>query len=280
MLPINFHKTFLPERRLLAALLEYAALGGEGSYQEISQATSIPMGRSTGKVPAILDYARGMNLVTLGRSSGSGKKKPRLTGFGQAVYTGDRHLGRPLVQWLAHMHLCLPRGGAAAWHLVFVSGRASLGSRFSAAQVEQYLVEHFGPGRSRTGPLLRTYLEDAALGRAGVLSQRQGEVVRCRAPLDVQCALPYAAFVLELWERFFSGRGQITVDELVAETGWPDICLWSCQELEQALEWMEQSGLLALDRQRRPWILEKRATATEAWQELGRWLEEAAPAGG
>ena len=65
MLPLNFHKTFIPERRLIAALLEYAALNKQGSYQDIASETSIPMGKSSGKVPAILDYARGMGLVEL-----------------------------------------------------------------------------------------------------------------------------------------------------------------------------------------------------------------------
>ena len=45
MLPINFHKTFVPERRLIGELLHYAALGKEGDYQEISSETGIPMGK-------------------------------------------------------------------------------------------------------------------------------------------------------------------------------------------------------------------------------------------
>ena len=53
MLPINFHKTFTPERHLLSALVEYAALGKEGNFREISVATGIPR-RIVGKVPAIL----------------------------------------------------------------------------------------------------------------------------------------------------------------------------------------------------------------------------------
>ena len=36
MLPINFHKTFIPERHFIAALLDYAALGKAGTLQEIS----------------------------------------------------------------------------------------------------------------------------------------------------------------------------------------------------------------------------------------------------
>ena len=48
MLPINFHKTFTPERHLLSALVEYAALGKEGNFREISVATGI-YGRIVGQ---------------------------------------------------------------------------------------------------------------------------------------------------------------------------------------------------------------------------------------
>jgi hypothetical protein len=58
MLPLNFHKTFIPERRLIAALLEYAALNKQGDYQNISKETGIPMGKSSGKVPAIYGIAQ------------------------------------------------------------------------------------------------------------------------------------------------------------------------------------------------------------------------------
>ena len=52
MLSLSFHLTFAPERRYLAALLEYAALGKSGSMREMADDTGIPMGESTGKLPA------------------------------------------------------------------------------------------------------------------------------------------------------------------------------------------------------------------------------------
>jgi hypothetical protein len=95
MLPLNFHKTFIPERRLIAALLEYAALNKQGDYQNISKETGIPMGKSSGKVPAILDYARGMGLLILENEQAGSIKKPVLTSFGKVVYLEDKFLGTP-----------------------------------------------------------------------------------------------------------------------------------------------------------------------------------------
>jgi hypothetical protein len=128
MLPINFHKTFTPERHLLSALVEYAALGKEGNFREISVATGIPMGESSGKVPAILDYGRGMGLIELVEPSARGAKKPILTTFGRTIYLEDRTLSEELTQWLLHMKLCRNNMGAAAWNMVFAEGRNILGS--------------------------------------------------------------------------------------------------------------------------------------------------------
>jgi len=64
-LPRNFHKTFKPERQYITAMLRFAASGQEGNCQFIAASTGIPTGSSSGKVPAILDYCRGMGLIRL-----------------------------------------------------------------------------------------------------------------------------------------------------------------------------------------------------------------------
>jgi hypothetical protein len=131
MLPLNFHKTFIPERRLIAALLEYAALNKQGDYQNISKETGIPMGKSSGKVPAILDYARGMGLLILENEQAGSIKKPVLTSFGKVVYLEDKFLGEKMLQWLVHMNLCRNDIGAKTWHEVFAKGRSILGTAFT-----------------------------------------------------------------------------------------------------------------------------------------------------
>ena len=151
MLPINFHKTFIPERHFIAALLDYAALGKSGTLQEISAHTGIPMGKSSGKLPAIMDYARGMGLIEVHTGANGATKLPQLTGLGKAVYREDKFLGEEVTQWVVHMNLCRSDIGALAWNAVFVKGRSSLGSHFDTQQLEDYLVGIFGPGNDRPG---------------------------------------------------------------------------------------------------------------------------------
>lgn len=268
MLPINFHRTFVPERRLIGALLHYAALGKEGTYQEISAETGIPMGESTGKVPAILDYARGMGLVTLGQTEAALSRRPMLTPLGQAVYAMDRYLGETLTQWVAHLNLCRADIGARTWRAAFVDGYRVLGSRFTRDELESYLANVFGGGNERTGPLIRTYDDEAALGRAGVLGVSTDAVERRSAPLLDSYATAYSAVALELMETCFPGQMQVTLSDLNATTGWFEACLWGPEQVERLCALLDRKGLVTVDRQMRPWILDKRAVAEGAWPSL------------
>lgn len=265
MLPINFHRTFSPERRYIAAILNYAALGKEGTYNDIALDTGIPMGKSTGKVPAILDYAKGMGLIELNSINGQ-LKKPVLTSFGRVTYSEDKFLGEEVTQWLAHMNLCRSDIGAKAWRAVFAEGR--LGGSFTKEQLEEYLVNIFGSGKGRTGPLLVTYMDDAALARAGVLSVRSNIITRGKAPLTDIYAIPYSAYILSLIETFFPGQTQVTINDFNKKTRWFDICFWKQSEVDIALTMIEKAGYISIDRQMRPWIIETKVFSDKVWTHI------------
>lgn len=268
MLPLNFHKTFIPERRLIAALLEYAALNKQGSYQDIASETGIPMGKSSGKVPAILDYARGMGLVELSSEKASSIKKPVLTPFGKVVYLEEKYLGDRMLQWLVHMNLCRSDIGARTWYKVFAKGRSVLGTVFTKLQLEDYLVGIFGPDNNRTGPMVLTYTEDAALGRSGVLTVDKDTIKRHKAPVIDAYAIPYSAYILNLMEVFFPGESQVALSDFQRKTLWFDINLWGPSDIEYVLSLVEQKGYLSVDRQMQPWILEKKAMSTDVWPHI------------
>ncbi|HHX42344.1 MAG TPA: hypothetical protein GX715_20515 [Armatimonadetes bacterium] len=268
MLPTNFHKTFVPERRLIGALLEYAALGKGGDLQTISRETGIPMGASTGKVPAIIDYARGMGLIYLQQAKGSAIRQPVLTPFGRVVALEDRFLGEKVTQWLAHMNLCRGDIGAVGWHAAFATGRAVLGRSFTRPQLEAHLVSACGPGNDRIGPLVGAYLDDAALGRAGVLRADGDQITRNKAPVLDGYAIPYSALILSLLDAFFPNQGQITFTDFRRKTLWFDVCLWDECDVERAFALMERKGYLGVDRQMRPWIIERKSASDEVWPRL------------
>lgn len=268
MLPVSFHQTFIPERRYIAALLDYAALGQQGSYQDIAEVTGIPMGKYSGKVPAIIKYAQGMGLIELASIKGSRNKKPLLTPLGKIVYMEDKFLGEPMVQWLVHMNLCRSDIGAEAWHVAFARGRHILGASFLRNQLQNFLIDAFGAGKDRIGPMLQTYTEDAALARAGVLALEGEKIIRKKAPLLDAWVIPYAAYILDLLEVFFPGQNQVTFSDFNTITYWFDICLWSMLDVELILTQVEHRGYISIDRQMQPWIIEKRKAAADVWPHI------------
>lgn len=177
-------------------------------------------------------------------------------------------LSEPVTQWMAHLHLCLPDDGAKAWHLVFAQGRNVLGSRFTTEELEHYLVREFGSGRDRTGPLLRTYLRDQALGRARVLELEGNTVRRHKAPLSDVYAAAYAAFATMLMEKAFGASSQVAVTALEEKTRWLSVCLWNSGDVDTALSLMERTGFVSIDRQIRPYLIEKKSDSVFLWPKI------------
>lgn len=266
MLPLSFHQTFISERRLITAILDYAAMGKQGNYQEISSETGIPMGKSSGKVPAILAYAEGMGLIKIMKKGAV--TKPILTHFGKAVYAEDKYLSESTVQWLAHMNICRNDIGARAWHAVFAQGRNIIGTSFSREQLEEYLVGIFGKGKRRIGPLISTYIQDAGLQRANVLSVNGNKIVRNKAPTLESYSVPYSAHILSLMDAYFKNQNQITFSDFNKKTLWFEICLWSQSDIERIFTFIEQKGYISIDRQMHPWIIEKNAKADKVWAHI------------
>lgn len=271
-LSLNFHKTFIPERSYINAILKFASEDKSGDYQKISYETGIPMGKSTGKVPAILDYAVGMGLIELRNEPNNSIKRPKLTNFGRIVFLEDPYLGESLTQWLAHMNLCRPDIGAKAWHELFGKGKSKLGSSFTTVQLETYLQRTFGPGNNRTGPLLRMYLDDASFKRAKVLIQEESKIIRKPAPITPAYVLAYTAYLLLLFETFFQNEFQITIDDLNQKTLWFDICCWGNTEITHIFDSIAGTGYLEVDRQMHPWILERKYKSSAVWHRVYKEL--------
>jgi hypothetical protein len=143
-LPRSFHNTFVPERQYINAMMSYAASGQSGDMHEISEATGIPTGKSSGKVIPILDYCRGMGLVSLTGSRRTATKETEVTAFGRTVLLEDPYLKEPLTQWLAHLHLCGSLTGADVWYQTFFAGKQGLGMCFSREKLEEHLALVYG----------------------------------------------------------------------------------------------------------------------------------------
>lgn len=265
-LPVTFHRTFIPERQYIATLLRFAAGGGEGTDQEVSAQTGIPVGKSDGKVPAIVSYCSGMGLIQIKKGEGTGRRQFGLTPFGRAVLLEDCNLSEALTQWLVHFHLCRRQDGAEIWHLCFAKGYDVLGMEFSEDDLAAYMERICGKrNRSLIGPLVRTYEEPAGLKSAGVLVRSDGMIQRSAAPLLSGFRNGFAAFFLSLWEFCFPNDRQVTILDFETETYWQKIGGWDERQYEIILDMLQEAGVITVDKQMRPWVLSRFAEAKNFW---------------
>jgi hypothetical protein len=268
-LPRNFHQTFIPERQYIHAMLRFAAGGREGTYQDISSATGIPTGSFSGKVPAILDYCRGMGLIQLTGEKPSKIKQPILTPFGRAVLREDAHLRERITQWIAHLNLCGALRGAEVWHQTFFKGAQVIGNTFSRQQLEEYLSLVFmNMGVGTIGPMVRMYSDDAAFGMCGALTEGHETISRVSAPIEDEFGFAYAAWLIQLMADHFSSQGQVTVSELEEKTGWATIAGWNMTSIQRALALVERKGGIIVDRHMSPWILQADLIPDRAWSRI------------
>jgi len=251
-------------------MLSYAATERAADIQEISRDTGIPMGKSSGKTPAILDYCCGMGLIAV-RLAQPPLKAPSLTALGRVVFLEDRFLRTPLTQWLAHFHLCRPDGGAEGWFLTFAQGRKVLGESFDVQQLQEFLSDASG-GRHRkslVGPVIRTYLDPAAFGEIRLFSEVAPSCVRRHsAPVVKEFSRGYAAWLVSLLESSFPDQREVTTRDLEERTYWPDITGWSSNQCEGVLALLQDLGAIDVNRQLRPWVITRLVPSAELWPQI------------
>ena len=262
----NFHRTFVPERQYLGALLKYAAGDAVVEMQLISEETGIPTGASSGKVMPTADYCRGMGLLTVLPGK---EKRFQLTSFGRTVLLEDPFFREPITQWIAHLQLCHHLHGAEVWYQTFCQGATVLGQMFTRDSLDSWLATAMHvTSQNLIGPLVRMYEDDASFGLSAVLTSDKTLIRRNRAPLDHVYAYGYGAWICSLIDDAGRNGAQITVDELEMKCGWRSIAGWNLKESHDVLGMLEQKQILVVDRQMNPWIIQSRSSAESLWRRL------------
>ena len=281
-LPLNLPQTFLPERRLLAKLLSFAADHGSGDKTAISAATGIPTGKSTGKVEPMIRYVQGMGLVNAEKAASQWRLS--LTPLGQTVRREDPFLSEPVTIWLLHLMLCrrcgrsMPaRGIADAWFALFAEGGFRLGQRFTPAAWLDFLIDRHGEKTylpSVSSVVLRSYLEASSLACAPAAPSpltveeesskrfRDQRIIRQNAPVEKRFFPAYAAAFYLNWDELFTGETQLALDEFANQSRFFTVLGWDDAVTARWLDWMVDQGMLQTDRHTgTPMLLRLRETA-------------------
>lgn len=269
-LPRSFHKTFIPERRYIHSMLQFASTGKSGDVHAISKATGIPTGQSSGKVMPILDYCRGMGLLQLSeKSRRNAVKEPQLTAFGRIVLLEDPFLKEPVTQWMAHLNFCNPLTGADIWYHVFFKGAHALGPKFEKKHLENYLQTIYGTQTANLiGTIVRMYGDPASFELCGALKETASYIKRISAPVSEEMLWCYGAWVTQAMEIFFPNDTQVTVTDLDRCSGWKTTPGWNIDEFQHVLRMLENKGILSVDRHMTPWIMQKKMPSSDLWKRL------------
>ena len=108
---LNFHLTFRPERQYISSLLGAIDSCNDADIQEISAATGIPTGKSSGKVEPTIRYAEYMGLLK--QQKADGKYTFEHTPLGQCAADEDPGLLEKLTLLIMHTMLVRPYFGMA-----------------------------------------------------------------------------------------------------------------------------------------------------------------------
>lgn len=247
-IPLSFHATFAPERFYIAKLLACVSVRCHGSFDDISNMTGIPTGKSSGKVEPTIRYAQGMGLVDVAKEGSSGFFLS-LTPLGEIVFGQDPYLKEELTQWLLHLMFCRCHGGAEAWYAVFGEGRLPLGESFTKENLRNYLENCFGRRRDVIGPLLRMYLHESGFLLCGAIIEEKAVIRRKKAPLDPIFYYLYAYWMINLWNQIFPNDQQITISAFESKSKCFSTLGWVELEVSDFLDWLSDAGVLKIDRQ-------------------------------
>jgi len=250
-------------------MLKYAASGYFGNHQQISSSTGIPTGSSSGKVPAILNYCKGMGLIKIVDSVNLAIKKPELTPYGRIVMLEDPFLKYSITQWLCHLNLCNPATGADVWYHTFLNGASTLGNSFPRDRLEAYLGAVYGTSKFNfIGPLIAMYEDDASFQLCGALSSTRAVITRHLAPIHSELIRGYGAWLLQLCTEYFPDQKQISIEELNEVTGWITLAGWEKTSVNKVLNLLEQKNIINVERHMTPWLIQPVENLANAWKNI------------
>ena len=265
-LPRTFHQTFIPERLYLSEILRFGASSNSSTYREISDRSGIPTGKSTGKVKPTLDYCKAMGLIRY-QSRTDMVENIELTDFGRIVFLEDLRLNERVTQLISHFNMCDQRNGADVWFMTFRRGHKMLTMDFTRDQLNSYLCHIYDrePNRNIVGPLINMYEDPTSFKKVGIVKKNGERITRLSAPILNEYVNAYTAWILSLLERYFPQETQVSVTELNKVCGWLAIAGWNETQMQKVLGLIEIKGGILIDRQMKPWVIQKSSYSIDWW---------------
>ncbi|MCM3364236.1 DUF4007 family protein [Niallia sp. Sow4_A1] len=253
-LPLNFHQTFAPEKEAIAQLVQFASIhNNNNNYftkEEISQNTSIPTGKRSGKVVPHINYAEAMGLIAV-EKDGS-KYRIKLTPLGKIVCEEDPYLIEELSNVLCHYNLSRLNSRAKMWSFIFNQVVKNQGMEITNNSLKSALNKFFKVKDVNITPFRTCYTEDRCFGDLNLLEIVEGKYIFKSHHVDRSYKYLYGYLLLSNWEIVLPNQTEVTYDTLVNELGFGNPFIWDDTSLDESLEILQEERLIIINLQLTP----------------------------
>lgn len=256
MKSLNFHQTFPPTLEYFSRLFDVANVGVPMTKEEISFATGIPTGKSSGKVEPHIEYAVYMGLLKEEALVG-GKYTLKCTALGNEIRKQDPGFREALTQMICHVRLTSPTTGAQLWSTII----RDILPKYKNGLQDNVLEDELGKrisGSIKTGPFYSTYRDSFDLLKLLTWEQQKTSIVP--QPLINDFGYVYAYALFYEWEKIFPLNDEISADEL-EKLKFASVFGWNAQRQYVALEHLAELGVIKLNRQLSPFTIFKLTTS-------------------
>ncbi|WP_148629978.1 DUF4007 family protein [Bacillus sp. E214] len=256
---LNFHQTFAPETESIIRILSLASSSKDFlTKEEISEVTSIPTGKSSGKVEPHIYYAAAMKLITYEKVSG--KYKVELTAVGKTILCEDPYLVENITKLLLHVFLVDRYSPAVLWSYLYNDFFPKVMGNFNNDQIQMSVERKFESSVNLT-PFRTCYTSDLSFGSLNLIKIDDKIYTLTSHRLRKEFLYVYSYLLFYKWEELLGDRTEITIDEIIDTLYFGRAFLWGEKQIRDVLDLMGDEGLVKLNAQLSPITIIKNQSA-------------------
>ncbi|MFB5089183.1 DUF4007 family protein [Psychrobacillus sp. PGGUH221] len=281
---INFHQTFAPETEAIAHLMQLASVNNEYlTKEEISSLTTIPTGKSSGKVVPNILYAQAMGLISTIKEST--KYSLTLTDLGKEILKEDPFLTEELTLWLCHYKLASFSSPAVMWSTIFSAVGVNKSRVLTMDNIETLLTQKLGlkkeiisirnekkGNKNPITPFKTGYITEKAFGPLNIINDTGTEIEFSSHKVSRAYKYLYAYLLLSQWEEILPSRTDITFDDLINTLGYGFPFMWNDSNVMEVLEMLEEESIIVLNRQLFPITIIKQLSSSSVLHKIYSFL--------
>lgn len=261
---LNFHQTFKPEKKHITELIILASNNPSMTIDEISLATGIPQGKSSGKVIPHLEYARFMGIVNFELKNGLYSLS--LTDLGQLILDEDIGLSESITLLLLHSMLIRASKGADLWNFCFTKFVKKYGNTTKYGYFENEVNNNFNC-EVNLGPLKCSYSDFFTELNFLVLDKNSNLFQVNSINYDSEYDYLYAYVLYEYWDILFPLQDEISADEFDKLDFGKCFGISHSEELN-ILEKISELNLIRINKQLMPFTILKLSTKEQIVTEI------------